>query len=93
MNVQALSSEEFARRANEIFERDIRPALPPKIDAHAFVAIDIETGDYEISERELKAIHRLTDRRPEAKGRILLRRIGSPHAYHMGAGFRETSEK
>ncbi len=92
MNVQGLSDEEFARRGNEIFERAIRPELDPKVRPRAFVAIDIETGDYEVNERELEAIHRLTDRRPEAKGRVLLRRIGSSHAYHMGAGFRDSLE-
>ena len=37
------SKEEFARRGDEIYERDIRPYLGPD-DEGKFVVIDTETG-------------------------------------------------
>jgi hypothetical protein len=52
------SKEEFARRGEAIFERDIRPHLKPGHD-EVFVLIDIETGAYEIDADELRASDRL----------------------------------
>jgi hypothetical protein len=46
------SQEEFARRGDEICERDIKPCVDPK-DAGNFVAIDIETGAYELDPDDL----------------------------------------
>jgi hypothetical protein len=41
------SNEEFARRGGAIYKKDISPRLRPG-DDNKFVAIDIETGDYEV---------------------------------------------
>lgn len=75
---------EITRRGNALFEERICPQLDPGLPADRFVAIDIETGDYEVDEREVAATRRLTQRHPDAKGRICLRRIGSPAAYRLG---------
>ena len=48
------SKEEFAKRGNAIFEMDIRPHLTNENDAD-FVAIDIESGAYEIDASEMAA--------------------------------------
>src|SRR3989442_10407080 len=40
------NSEEFSRRGQEIYDRDVRPALRLE-DEDKFVAIDIESGNYE----------------------------------------------
>jgi hypothetical protein len=74
------SNEETARCAEEIFERDIRPNLAGK-DERWFVAIDIETGDYEVDPDLLAASDRLKARKPDAY--LWLRRVGSPCAFHM----------
>ena len=76
------SKEEFARRGDEIFERDIRPHVEG-IDEQTFVLIDIETGDYEIDADGLAASDRLFARRPDAQ--IWMRRFGSPYAHRFGA--------
>jgi hypothetical protein len=73
--------EEFGRRGDETYERDIAPKLKPE-DAGKFVAIDVETGNYEIASQELAACDSLSARLPEA--RIWLRRIGSRHLYRFG---------
>lgn len=75
------SKEEFARRGDAIYERDIRPRLAADDDGK-FVAIDIETGDYEIDRDDFEATERLVARRPEAQ--MWLVRAGHRAAYSMG---------
>jgi hypothetical protein len=72
--------EEFARRGEEIFERDIRPHVQSE-DPAKFVLIDIETGDYEIDADEMTASDRLLARRPDAQ--VWFRRVGSPYAHRF----------
>lgn len=75
------SKEEFARRGDALYERDIRPAVEVENDGK-FVAIDIETGDYEVDADELAASDRLLARLPRAQ--IWLRRVGSRFARRVG---------
>jgi hypothetical protein len=75
--------EEFARRGDEIYERAVLPSVAPG-DERTFVAIDVESGDFEIGADELTAIDRLVARRPEAA--VWLRRIGRSYTYRLGAG-------
>lgn len=60
----------------------LRPVLE-KANEGKFVAIDIETGAYEVDSDELAASDRLVARGPNAQ--IWLRRIGSRYARHFGA--------
>ena len=76
------SKEEFARRGDAIYERELPPMLE-KENEGKFVAIDIETGAYEIDADELAASDRLGARVPNAQ--IWLRRIGSRHARRFGS--------
>lgn len=46
------SKEEFARRGDEIYARNISPQIK-KGDEGKFVVIDIDTGDFEIDKDEL----------------------------------------
>jgi hypothetical protein len=80
----ALSDEEFARRGNSIFEKCVRPTVDVDEEAHKFVAIDVETGKYEVHESEVEATDRLVEREPEAEGRIWLRRVGYEYAHRLG---------
>ena len=75
------SMEEFARRGHEIYERDIKPRLQAK-DHGKFVAIDIESGEYEIGDGELEACHRLQARIPQAQ--TWLGRVGSRYVHRFG---------
>ena len=75
------SMEEFARRGDAIYERDIRPHLGPEDDGK-FVAIDIETGEYEIDSNDFEATERLVTRRPGSQ--MWLVRVGHRAAYSMG---------
>jgi len=73
------SKDEFARRGDAIYERDIRPLVEPKRRGE-FVAIDIETGAYEVDPDELAASDRLLARVPNAQ--TWLRRVGWRYARH-----------
>jgi hypothetical protein len=75
------SKEEFARRGDEIYERDIRPHVEAS-HAGKFVLIDLDTGAYEIDTDELVASDRLFARHPDAQ--IWLTRVGSRYARRFG---------
>jgi hypothetical protein len=76
------SKEEFARRGDEIYERDLRPHVEAGNEGK-FIVIDIETGAYEIDADELAASDRLLARHPDAQ--VWLRRVGSRYARRFGA--------
>lgn len=76
------SKEEFARRGDEIYERDIRPHVEAS-HAGKFVVIDLDTGAYEIDADELVASDRLLAHHPDAQ--IWLTRVGSRYARRFGA--------
>lgn len=85
MHATDLSDEEFARRGNALFEEHVRPNVDVDAEAHKFVAIDVETGEYEVDRSDVTATDQLIERCPEAEGRIWLRRVGSPNAYHFAS--------
>ena len=75
------SKEEFAQRGDAMYEDDIRP-LVEEGNEGKFVAIDIETGAYEVDADELAASDRLLARIPDAQ--VWLKRIGSRYVRHFG---------
>ena len=74
--------EEFARRGDEIYERDVRPHLTAADDGK-FVAVDIETGTYEMDEDQLAAGKRLRAKLPDAQTWFV--RVGSPYLHRFGS--------
>ena len=75
------SKDEFARRGQLIYTRDIRAHLTTE-DEGKFVAIDIETGAYEIHRDDYTATERLLGRHPSAQ--IWLLSVGHRTAYRLG---------
>jgi len=75
------SKEEFARRGQEIYDHAIRPRVEAGNEGK-FVAIDIETGAYEIDTDDYTATERLLARKPDAQ--IWLLRVGHRAAYRIG---------
>ena len=75
------SLEEFARRGDALYEKEILPKLQAK-EVGKFLAIDIETGDYEIAADEMKAGNKLLARRPGAQ--IWMVRIGYAATHRFG---------
>ena len=80
-NLPRYSKEEFAQRGDEIYERDIRSQVEANHQGQ-FVAIDIETGAYEVDADELAASDRLVARLPNAQ--IWLHRVGSRYVRRFG---------
>lgn len=75
------SKKEFAQRGNEIYERVVQPQLTEE-DGGKFVAVDIETGTFEVDVDEIAASRRLLARNPDAQ--IWFRLVGSPHTRRFG---------
>ena len=75
------SKEEYARRGDEIYEFQVRPQV--EAGNHGkIVAIDIETGDFEVDASEIAACDRLEARHPDAQ--IWMVCIGSRHVRRFG---------
>jgi hypothetical protein len=75
------SSGELDRLGTEDFDRRVRPTLRLEDDGK-FVAIDVDTGDYEIDEDDYTAVMRLEARNLAAD--VWLMRVGQRAAYRMG---------
>ncbi|MBI2172025.1 MAG: hypothetical protein HYU30_08430 [Chloroflexi bacterium] len=75
------SKEEFSRRGEEFYDRKVRPHIVEG-DKGKFVAIDIETGDYEIDADELAASDRLLEHHHNAQ--VWLIRVGSRYVRRFG---------
>lgn len=82
------SKEEFARRGDEIYESQVHPQVAEG-NHGKIVAIDIETGDFEVDKSEIAACERLEARRPDAQ--IWIRRIGSRHVRRFGGRTQRTA--
>lgn len=80
---------ERAERADEIFERKIRPQVDVDEESYKYVAIDLESEAFEVDANQSAAANRLLERHPEAQGRIWFRRVGSRFAHHFGGRVRE----
>jgi hypothetical protein len=75
------SKEEFARRGDEIYETQVRSEV--EAGNHGkIVAIDIETGAFEVDASEIVACARLEVRNPDAQ--IWIVRIGSGYVRRFG---------
>ena len=81
------SKEEFAQRGDLIYQTQIRPQV--EVDNRGkIVAIDLETGDFELDTREIAACDRLEARHPDAH--IWIVRIGSCHVRRFGGRTKRT---
>lgn len=76
------SKEEFAQRGDLIYQTQIRPQV--EADNHGkIVAIDIETGDYEIADSPMLAVDRLYERNPDVQPWVI--RIGYRAVFRFGS--------
>jgi hypothetical protein len=75
------SKEEFSRRGNALYEAQIRSQV--EAGNHGkIVAIDIETGDFEVDADTLVASDRLLARHPDAQTWFI--RIGHRGVHRLG---------
>ncbi len=75
------SKEELAQRGQDLYESGIREQVEAG-NKGKIVAIDIETGDFEVDETLMGATDRLFERQPDAQPWTL--RIGHNAVYHFG---------
>lgn len=83
--VRRYSKEEFARRGDAIYEKEVRPQLKPG-DEGKFVAIDIDSREFVIDADELRAGNKLRKRLPDAQ--IWMVRVGSRSVHRIGGPLR-----
>lgn len=76
------SKEEFAKRGNEIYESQVRSQVEPE-NHGKIVAIDIETGAFEVADDVVMASEKLLANYPDAQTWFI--RISYPAVYHFGA--------
>lgn len=74
--------EELARRGQELYESQIRQQVEVGNEGK-IVAIDIETGNFEVDDHVLPSTNRLFERNPDAQPWVI--RIGHRAVYHFGA--------
>ena len=75
------SKEEFTRRGNALYESKIRLQVEQN-HRNKIVAIDIETGEFEIGDDSLSAADRLFQRLPDAQPWCV--RIGTGPVHRLG---------
>lgn len=78
MGLLRLAKEEIGQRGVAIYDAKLRSLLEPQYRGQ-FVAIDVESEDYEVADEARDARVRLHERRPEAQ--VLVERIGYPAAF------------
>jgi hypothetical protein len=76
------SKEELARRGQELYETGIQQQVEAG-NKGKIVAIDIETGSFELDDETLAATQRLYERLPNAQPWVL--RIGHRAVHRFGA--------
>ena len=75
------SKEEFAQRGDELYQTQIRSQVEEG-NHGKIVAIDLETGAFEVDASEIAACDRLEAHHPDAQ--IWMVRIGSRHVRRFG---------
>ena len=76
------SKEEFAQRGNALYESAVRQHVEEG-NHGKIVAIDIETGFFEVAEAPRVAVDRLYDRYPDAQPWVI--RIGHRAVFRIGS--------
>ncbi len=77
------SKEEFTRRGDEIYESHVRQQIDEESDRGKIVAIDIETGAFELADDLVTAAKQLSARVPNTQTWFV--RIGYLSVDHFGA--------
>ncbi len=81
MPQQRYAAQDIAARGRALFEDRIQTFVKDR-PSQDFVAIDIDSGDYEVGAAESEVLARLQARHPEAQ--TYIRRVGIPYAHRIG---------
>jgi len=77
------SKDEFGKRGQRIYTDRVLPYITTQ-DLGKFVAVDIDSGAYELDQDDFLATERLLRRQPDAQ--IWLVRAGDRTTYRIGGG-------
>ncbi len=84
------TTEDIARRGQELYEQKIRQVVEPEHEGR-FLVVDVESGDYEVADDDLTASDKLLERRPGAM--LYGLRVGRGYAYRLGGRFPDSSDE
>ena len=76
------SKEEHAKLGNELYEQQIRPQLE-STNQGEIVAIDVDSGSFEVAENMLQASEKLREHIPNAQ--IWCIRVGQQSVHRFGS--------
>lgn len=76
------SKEELAHRGQALYESRIRHQLDADAEGK-IVAVDVDSGAFEIANHVLPATHQLFERYPDAQPWVV--RVGHQSVYHFGS--------
>jgi hypothetical protein len=83
MPIQRYSKEVIVQRGDELFEQSVAAQVAGH-PAEDFVAIDIESGDFEVGPESREVMNKLLARHPEAQ--TFMRRVGFNYTFRIGGG-------
>jgi hypothetical protein len=78
---KAASPQELSRRAHDLYDRLIRPAVEPAHNGE-FIVLNTQTGEYEMDPDDIAASKRAVARFPAAL--LYTMRVGHDAAYRLG---------
>ena len=84
--IAATEPDEIVRKGKDRYETELRSRLDTPENQGRLVALDIDSGDYEVGRDTLQLFYTLRARQPES--RVYLHRIGSTNAFSLGGGVR-----
>lgn len=83
------TSEELARRGEELWDREIRRRVDTEENVGRLVSINIETGDYAVGDDLIATSRKLQARHPGAA--IWTKRIGYDAVFAVGGTLHRTA--
>ena len=84
MRISTPFHRSISSKGRAIYRKKIRHLVEPQEEGR-FVVIDVDSGDYEVADRDADATARLVARHPNAV--TWAERVGYPTAYRMGGGY------
>lgn len=90
MSHPTLSSDEIAQRGKELYQQRLRTEVETAENIGKIIAIDLNTGDYEIDRDLLAACNRLKVKQPHAL--TWIERVGYDAVYAIGGTLVRTAE-
>ena len=79
MPTRRLSRDEIGKRGSTLYQSELSQRFDSS-DFGKFMAIDVETGEYEIADDAADASDQLWEKKPDAQ--VYVERIGYPASFH-----------